>query len=165
MVRVDDGWGRLMISEVRGVWLPWLVSSELLEFGGRCIPSSQICCLMAATLSFVWLGIFLFTLWRIRLMLAPLLRSSCLAVSAAFMASVQYHWVSECEEVRSVKLTSKRNRQLSETLSGLRSESSVISCNRSSNCLLCRYPCRLSCKEMLWWIHCECVMWRSLEMN
>ncbi len=149
VVRVDDGWGHIIISEVRVVWLPWLVSSELLEFGGRCIPSRQIRCSAAATPSFFWLGIFLFTLWRICLMLAPLLRSSCLAVSAAFMASVQYHWVSECEEVRSVKLTSKRNRQLSETLSGLRSESSVISCNRSSNCLLRMYPCHLLCKEML----------------
>jgi hypothetical protein len=149
VVRVDDGWGRLIINEVRVVWLPWLVSSELLEFGGRCIPLSQICCSTAATPSVFWLGIFLFTLWRICLMRAPLLRSSCLAVSAAFMASVQYHWVSKCDEVRSVKLTSKRNWQLSGTSLGLRSESSVISCNRSSNCLLCRYPCHLSCKEML----------------
>ncbi len=148
-VRLDDGWGRLIISEVRVVWLPWLVSSELLEFGGRCIPSSQICCSTAATPSFFRLGIFLFTLWRICLVWAPLLHSSCLAVIAVFMASVQYRWVSKCEEVRSVKLTSKRNRQLSGTLLGLRSESSVISCNRSSNCLLRRYPCHLSCKEML----------------
>ena len=86
-MRVDDGWGHLIISEVRVVWLPWLVSSELLEFGGQCIPSSQICCSTAATPSFFWLGSFLFTLWRIRLMRAPLLGSSCLAVSAAFMAS------------------------------------------------------------------------------
>ncbi len=149
-MRVDNGWGCLIISEVRVVWLPWLVSSELLDFGGRCIPSSQICCSTAATPSFFWLGIFLFTLWHICLMRAPLLRSSCLAVSAAFMASVQYHWVSKCEEVSSVKLTSKRNRQLSGTLSGLRSESSVISFKRSSDCLLCRYPCHLPCKEMLW---------------
>ncbi len=86
---------------------------------------------------------------HICLMRAPLLCSSCLAVSAAFMASVQYRWVSKCEEVRSVKLTSKRNWQLSGTLLGLRSESSVISCKRSSNCLLRRYHCCLSCKEML----------------
>jgi hypothetical protein len=143
-MRVDNGWGRLIISEVRVVWLPWLVSSELLEFGGRCIPSSKICCSTAATPSFFWLEIFLSTLWCICLMRAPLLCSSCLAVSAAFMASVQYCWVSKCEEVRSVKLTSKRNQQLFGTSSGLRSESSVISCKRSSNCLLRRYPCHLS---------------------
>ncbi len=152
VVRVDDGWGRFIISEVRVVWLPWLVTFELLEFGVlcMCIPSSRICFSTAATPSFFWLGIFLFTLWRIRLMRAPCLRSSCLAVSAAFMASVQYRWVSKCEEVSSAKLTSKRNWQLSGTLLGLTSESSVISCKRSSNCLLRRYPCRLSCKEMLW---------------
>jgi hypothetical protein len=149
VVSVNDGWGRLIIREVRVVWVPWWMSSVLFVVGGLCIPSSWICCLMASIPSFFQLGIFLFLLRSVRLDWAPFLDLSCMAARAAFMASVQYRWVSKWDEVSLIKLTSRRNLQFSGTLSGRSSKSSVISLMRSSDCLVRRYPWRLSCKDML----------------
>jgi hypothetical protein len=139
-MRVDEGWGRLMIRKVRVVWVQWVLLSVLLEVGGWCILSSHIWCSTAVIPSFFQLGIFLLTLWCVCLARASLCRSNCLGIRAAFIASVQYCWVSRWVAVSSVKLTSRRNWHLSGTSLGLRSESLVISCKRSSDCLLGRYP-------------------------
>jgi hypothetical protein len=110
---------------------------------------------MAVTPSFFLLGIFLFTFWRTRLRRAPHCRSSCWAVKAAFIARVQYCWVSRQDVVSSVKVTSTKNQQLSGTSLGLSSERLAISCSRSSDCLFRKYPWCLSCKEMFRYIHCK----------
>jgi hypothetical protein len=55
VMRVDEGWSRLMMREVRVVLVQWVLSLVLLEVGGRCIPSSRIWCSMALIPSFFWL--------------------------------------------------------------------------------------------------------------
>ncbi len=151
--------------EVTGIWLRWVLSSALLLVGGCCIPSSYICCSTAITPSFFLLGVFLFNFPQARLRRAPCCQLSCWTVKAAFIARVQYCWVSRWDVVSSLKLTSSKNRQLSETSSGLSSESLAISCSKSSDCLLLKYPWCLLCKEMFRYIHCEWVNWRIFAIN
>jgi hypothetical protein len=130
-----DGWGRFEMSDVSVVCLCDLKLLLTMEVGGRCILSCLIWRLTFVTPSFLQLGIFLFGLHRMHLVRAPSCRSWCLVAMAASIARVQYLCVSRCAAVSSVKLNSKRNRQLSGISSGLMSDSAAISCKRSSDCL------------------------------
>ncbi len=104
----------------------------MVGFGWRCTPLSRIWCSTAVIPSYFWLGIFLLSLRRSRLMRAPCCRSSCLVVKAVFTARVQYPCISRCAFVSSVKLNLSKNLLLLGTSSGLRSESSSIVWRRLS---------------------------------
>ena len=130
-----DGWGCLEMSDISVVCLCDSKLLSTMEIGGQCIPSCLIWRLTSVMPGLLRLGIFLFSLRRMRLVRAPLCRSWCLAAMAASIMRVQYLCVSRCAAVSSVKLNSRRNRQLSGISSGLISDSAVISCKRSSNCL------------------------------
>jgi hypothetical protein len=128
-----DRWGRLGISDISVVCLCDSKLLSTMEVGGRCIPTCLIWCLTSVMPSFLRLGIFLFSLHHMRLVRAPLCCSWCLAAMATSIARVQYLCVSRCAAVSSVKLNSRRNRQLSGISSWLMSDSAVISCKRSSD--------------------------------
>jgi hypothetical protein len=130
-----DGWGRFEMSDVSVVCLCDSKSLSTMEVGGRYILLCLIWRSTSVMPSFLWLGIFLFSLRRMYLVCAPLCHSWCLAAMAAPIARVQYLCVFRCVAVSLVKLNSRRNRQLSGISSGLMSDSAAISCKRSSNCL------------------------------
>ncbi len=130
-----DGWGRFEMSDISVVCLCDSKSLSTMEVGGRCIPSCLIWCSTSVMPSFLQLGIFLFSLRRMRLVCAPLCCSWCLLAMATSIARVQYLCISRCAAVSLVKFNLRRNRQLSGISSGLMLDSAVISCKRSSDCL------------------------------